>query len=141
MDDVLGEDYARLGGLSAEEDLQEPVRKSVRKRLPWLIILLGLMNGAILGILSFLLVGLYLACFKGQNILMAFSVSACTGFALLVSMCLSSLSGTVVPMLFQKLNVDPAVASGPLITTVNDLAAVVTYYGTAWILLMGVMGF
>lgn len=82
VNDVLGEDYARLGGLSAEEDLQEPVGKSVRKRLP-----------------------------------------------------------CIVPMLFQKLGVDPAVASGPLITTVNDLVAVVTYYGTAWILLIGIMNF
>lgn len=31
---------------------------------------------------------------------------------------------------------DPAVASGPLITTVNDLVAVVTYYGMAWLLLI-----
>ena len=36
--------------------------------------------------------------------------------------------------------VDPAVASGPLITTVNDLIAVVTYYGLAEGLLRGVLG-
>lgn len=42
VDDELGEDYAKLAGLSAEEDLNEPVRKSVLKRLPWLFILLGL---------------------------------------------------------------------------------------------------
>ena len=39
-------------------------------------------------------------------------------------------------MFFHKLKVDPAVASGPLITTVNDLVAVVTYYGCAWIFLI-----
>ena len=32
-------------------------------------------------------------------------------------------------MFFHKIKVDPAVASGPLITTVNDLVAVLTYYG------------
>ena len=37
---------------------------------------------------------------------------------------------------FHRINVDPAVASGPLITTVNDLIGVVTYYGIAWLLLM-----
>ena len=37
---------------------------------------------------------------------------------------------------FHKLGIDPAVASGPLITTVNDLVAVVSYYGLAWILLI-----
>ena len=41
-----------------------------------------------------------------------------------------------MPLLFHKINIDPAVASGPLITTVNDLVAVVTYYGLAWLLLI-----
>ena len=40
---------------------------------------------------------------------------------------------------FQRLKVDPAVASGPFITTVNDLVAVVSYYGLAWILLINVL--
>ena len=31
--------------------------------------------------------------------------------------------------------IDPAVASGPLITTLNDLTAVVTYYGLAYLLI------
>ena len=39
---------------------------------------------------------------------------------------------------FLEKYVDPAVASGPLITTVNDLVAVVTYYGLAEILLVDV---
>ena len=39
-----------------------------------------------------------------------------------------------------KLKTDSTVASGPLITTINDLVAVVTYYGLAWILLINVMG-
>ena len=40
VDDEMGEDYAKLGGLSAEEDLNEPLKKSVQKRLPWLVLLL-----------------------------------------------------------------------------------------------------
>ena len=39
-------------------------------------------------------------------------------------------------MFFHKVKIDPAVASGPLITTVNDLVAVVTYYGMTWLLLI-----
>ena len=42
LDDEMGEDYAKLGGLSAEEDLDEPLKTSIKKRLPWLILLLGL---------------------------------------------------------------------------------------------------
>lgn len=37
-------------------------------------------------------------------------------------------------------NKQPALASGPLITTVNDLVAVVTYYGLARLLLSGLPG-
>ena len=207
VDEEMGDDYAKLAGLTAEEDLQEPIKKSIAKRLPWLIVLLGLglvvsgvvglfekvvasltlvvcfqslildmagnvgtqslaitirvlmdenltgkqklylvakearvglYNGIILGILSFGLIGLYLML-KGEAAQLAFSVSACTGIALLVSMVLSSIAGTVIPLLFKKLNIDPAVASGPLITTVNDLVAVVTYYGLAWLLLIHVL--
>lgn len=209
VDDELGEDYAKLAGLSAEEDLHEPLRKSIGKRLPWLVILLGLgllvssvvgafehvvahltlivsfqslildmagnvgtqslavtirvlmdeklngkqklylvlkearvglANGFVLGVLSLVFIGLYLIVLKGQSAMFAFSVSLCTGIALLVSIMLSSITGTVVPIIFKKLKVDPAVASGPLITTVNDLVAVVTYYGLAWILLINILG-
>lgn len=207
IDEELGEDYARLAGLSAEEDLNEPLKRSIRKRLPWLVILLGLgmvvsgvvgifenvvaqlpliiafqslildmagnvgtqslavtirvlmdekisgkqkllliakearvglTNGLILGTLSFGLIGIYLLTMKNQSPAMAFSISGCTGAALLLAMILSSLSGTVIPLMFKKLKVDPAVASGPLITTINDLVAVVTYYGLAWILMINV---
>ena len=209
VDDTLGDDYAKLGGLAAEEDLREPTSLSVRKRLPWLVVLLGmglvvssvvglfervvahltmiicfqslvldmagnvgtqslavtirvlmdenvsgkekrhlilkegrggLLNGACLGVLSFVCIGLYLLLLKGQSPVTAFSVSACTGIALLVAMLLSSVAGTVIPILFKKMKVDPAVASGPLITTVNDLVAVVTYYGLAWLLLINILG-
>ena len=208
VDDALGEDYARLAGLSAEEDLREPLGRSIGKRLPWLVVLLGLglavsgvvglfepvvarlaivvsfqslildmsgnvgtqslavtirvlmdeavgreqkwflvrkearvglVNGLILGVLSTTLVGAYLALLKGQAPLLACSVALCTGLALLCSILLSSLAGTVIPMAFQRLRVDPAVASGPLITTVNDLIAVVSYYGLVWVFLTRVL--
>ena len=42
-------------------------------------------------------------------------------------------------MLFKKLNIDPAVASGPLITTMNDLVAAISYYGLAWFLLLNLL--
>ena len=204
LDDALSEDYARLAGLSAEEDLNETLAQSVRKRLPWLLVLLalgmivssvvglfegvvaqltlivcfqslvldmagnvgtqslavtirvlmdsettgaqkrklvrkeariGLTNGAILGAASFVLIGAYLLL-RAEAPLMAFGVSGCIGIALVAAMLLSSVSGTVIPIFFKKIGVDPAVASGPLITTVNDLVAVVSYYGLTWLLLI-----
>ena len=207
-DEEMGEDYARLAGLTAEEDLNEPLGKSMKKRLPWLLILLGLgilvstvvgafervvaqltlimafqslildmagnvgtqslavtirvltdenltfkqklhlvvketrvgfFNGALLGTVSFVLVGLYICLFKGKDILFAFAVSGCIGLSLILAMLISSAVGTLIPLFFKKIGVDPAVASGPLITTVNDLVAVVAYYGMSWLLLLNIL--
>ncbi len=63
-------------------------------------------------------------------------LSGCVGMSLIVFMVVSSLVGTLIPMLFHKIHIDPAVASGPLITTTNDLVAVVVYYGLAMVVLI-----
>ena len=202
VDNEMGEDYAKLAGLTAEEDLKETTLQSMKKRMPWLIILLflgmivssvvgifenvvaalpivicfqslvldmagnvgtqslavtirvlmdenlsgkqklllvvkevriGLVNGGLLGIMALVFLGIYVHLFKGYTWLGAFAVSGCVGVSLLVAMAISSLVGTVIPMFFNKIKIDPAVASGPLITTVNDLVAVVTYYGLAFL--------
>ena len=99
----------------------------------------GFSNGLLLGVLALTFLGLYVKIFKGYSFGTAFMVSGCVGAALLLAMIISSLVGTLVPVFFHKIKVDPAVASGPLITTVNDLVAVVTYYGLAWILLIQIM--
>ena len=205
VDDEMGEDYAMFAGLTAEEDLKEPLRESLKKRLPWLLVLLGLgmvvssvvgvfetvvsqltiimcfqslildmagnvgtqslavtirvlmdesltgkqkaelvwkemtigfSNGLILGTLSFIVIGLYIVLFKGKTFMFAYAVSGCIGIALVVAMVISGAVGTCIPLFFKKINIDPAVASGPLITTINDLVAVVTYYGLSWIFLI-----
>ncbi|SCW70660.1 magnesium transporter [Ruminococcaceae bacterium YRB3002] len=208
VDDEMGEDYARLAGLIAEEDLKEPLKQSLAKRMPWLLALLalgmivssvvgafehviaqltlimafqslildmagnvgtqslavtirvltdenltfkqkvglvfketrvGICVGVILGVMSFVLVGGYLMLVKDQTVVNAFAISGCIGIALMIAMLISSALGTLIPLFFKHIKVDPAVASGPLITTVNDLVAVVTYYGLAWILLLNVL--
>lgn len=208
VDDEMGEDYAKLAGLTAEEDLQETTKQSIKKRLPWLIVLLvlgmgvsavvgvfenvvailpivicfqslildmagnvgtqslavtirvlmdeelapkdklklvfkeakvGFSNGFLLGILAIVFLGLYIFLYKGYDIRHAFLISLCVGVSLLLAMIVSSLVGTLVPLFFKKIKVDPAVASGPLITTVNDLVAVVIYYGLSWVFLIQTM--
>lgn len=102
---------------------------------------LGFLNGFILGLISIVFVGFYIFFFKQHNLMFAFAVSGCIGTALMLAMFISSAVGTLIPLFFKKIKVDPAVASGPLITTVNDLVAVVTYYGLSWLLLINVMHF
>ncbi len=99
----------------------------------------GFSNGLFLGIMAFVFIGLYIHFFKGNGVLDSFIISGCVGVSLLVAMIISSVVGTLIPMFFHKIKVDPAVASGPLITTVNDLVAVVTYYGLAWLFLINIL--
>lgn len=112
--------------------------ESIREKLKYVKkeFFIGLANGLILGLLSVLVIGGYLAIFKDFEIAKSFSVSTCIGGALAISILISSLTGTVIPIILKKLKIDPAAASGPLITTINDLVCVVTYYGFAWIFLM-----
>lgn len=129
VDDAMGDDYAKLGGLTSEEDLREPVLVSMKKRV-------GLLNGGCLGVMALAFLGVYVRVCKGYAWLSAFLISGCVGVSLVVAMVISSLVGTLIPMLFHRIRIDPAVASGPLITTVNDLVAVVTYYGLALVFLV-----
>ena len=210
VDEAMGEDYARLAGLTAEEDLNEPFKDSIRKRLPWLLILLalslvvstvigsfekvvvglpivmffqsmilnmsgnvgtqslgvtirvlmdenltgkqkvqhvlkefrvGFSNGLILGAISVIIVAVYIILTRGDvyTVKDAFSISGCVGLSLVTAMIFSSLIGSLAPMFFKWIHIDPAVASGPFITTLNDLVGVVTYYSMAYLLLFRVL--
>ena len=99
----------------------------------------GFSSGLLLGMLALVFLGVYIYLFKGYSLGHAFLISGCVGASLFLAMIISSLVGTLIPLFFNKIKIDPAVASGPLITTVNDLVAVVTYYGLAWILLIEIM--
>lgn len=79
--------------------------------------------------------------FKAQPIEASVMIACCVGLSLMLAMVISSLVGTLVPMFFHRINIDPAVASGPLITTINDMVAVVTYYGLVWLLIIEISGF
>ena len=208
LDEELGDDYAKLGGLTEEEDLKEPILLSVRKRLPWLVALLflgllvssmisrfevvvaalpvivffqslildmagntgtqslavtirmlsdkdiktrelvklcfkeirvGFLNGFILSILSFAFVFCFLLITKQAvagdvyNHLEALKASGIVSLSLLLAMTICSLIGSLIPIIFMKIKIDPAVASGPFITTLNDIIAIALYYGLAYL--------
>ena len=99
----------------------------------------GAAIGAALGALSILFVSTYLYIVKSYTPGLSLSFAACTAVALSISIFLSSISAVSIPLLFKRLGIDPAVASGPFITTINDLVAVVTYYGLAWMMIARLM--
>lgn len=205
IDDELSDDYAKLAGLTSEEELDESTFKSVKKRIPWLcaLLVLGLIislvmrvfesaivavpaivffqsmilgmggnvgtqslavtiraisdedisrkevarlvfkeiriaffNGLLIGVISFVVVSAYLMLSNtvidqniGYNVLDIFKTSGVVSTSLLISMVISGLIGTLIPIVLQKCKIDPAVASGPFITSINDIMAIVVYYG------------
>lgn len=202
------DDYAKLAGITQENDIDESIFKSVKKRIPWLVILLilglaqsflmtgfeavvaglpiivffqtlvlgmsgntgtqslavtirtlsskeqkkqilktlfkelriGFFNGLSLAVLAFIIVFVFLRV-TNQGVVSttysnieAFKASGIVGLSLLISMTVSSFVGAIVPIVFKKIKIDPAVASGPFITTINDLTALLIYYGLASLL-------
>ena len=210
-DEEMTEDYAKLGGLSEIVDVDESPLYSVKKRIPWLIVLLflgivvstvtgtfehvieaipvavffqsmvldmagnvgtqslavtirtisdedikkkeirrligkeilvGFINGIIIAIVAFAFVLIYLFI-KRQvitgdtfQITDVLKVSGIIATSLLLAMTASSAIGSVFPILLDKMHIDPAVASGPFITTFNDIIAVLLYYGLTYLFLM-----
>ena len=211
VDEELGEDYAKLAGLTEEEELDESIFESCKKRLPWLALLMflamivsilissfeaaiskiavivffqsmilgmagncgtqslavtirvltdeeidakkilqiifkelriGLLNGFLLGLLSFISVFAFLYVSKkpiiaGDEVFIlsdALQVSFIVALSLFVALAIATVVGTVIPILLKKLKIDPAVASGPFISTINDICAVIIYYGLTTLL-------
>ena len=215
VDDTLSEDYAKLAGMSEESDLNESLLSSIKKRIPWLMILVvlsilvstliscfenvvakiatimffqslvldmagnvgtqslavtvrviassdvskkeekklifkeirvGFLNGLILATVSFISIFAFLAIKheeiitgNGFDIFDCLKVSGTASLALVLAMTLSSLFGTIVPIVLRKLKVDPAAASGPFITTLNDCIAVLCYYTLALLMFMTIL--
>ena len=50
------------------------------------------------------------------------------GASLILAVTVSAVTATTIPVLFQKISIDPAVASSPLITCLNDLCALAIYF-------------
>jgi magnesium transporter len=86
--------------------------------------------GAILGLVTALLVGVF-ALILESNLY----YSVVVGGSLFLAILLASINGAVIPLVFDKLGIDPAVAAGPLVTTSNDITGILIYFGFASLLI------
>jgi len=79
--------------------------------------------------------GVFMACvaflWKGGQITLGIVV----GISIFLAVSLSATMGVLIPITFKRINVDPAVASGPLITMINDITGLVVYLTMSTILL------
>lgn len=191
IDEEANDDYSKLAGISDMDEIDDGAFKSIKNRLPWLIILLFLgmftanlmsrfedtleqvallalfiplisgtsgnsgtqalavavrgiatgevgetskvkllfremVTGLLMGIICAIVV-IGIVYFWQGDLLLGLLV----GGALSCSIFVATLAGSFIPLLIHKIGVDPAVASGPFITTLNDVTSLLIYFGLA----------
>ncbi|MCR6098185.1 magnesium transporter [Salipaludibacillus agaradhaerens] len=86
-----------------------------------------LLTGGLMGIVCGLLVSVITLVIPGANLILGSVI----GLSLFITIVISTLTGTVIPLIIHRFKIDPAVASGPFITTINDLVGLFVYFSIA----------
>ncbi len=112
-------------GISKDEfESKTNILKNIFKEIK-----IGFLNALILSVLAFVSSYLFLTLNdNSENILF---VSVIVGISLGLALMTSGVIGSIIPIILYKLKVDPAVASGPFITTLSDIIAVIIYFSLA----------
>jgi magnesium transporter len=94
-------------------------------------ILIGFLIGGTSGVTIFLIVWIWKA-----NLLLGIAV----GLAMAIAIVVANVAGAFIPLAMDKVGVDPAVASGPFISTLSDLTSVIIYFNIAGLFITHFMG-
>ncbi|WP_341246019.1 magnesium transporter [Nereida ignava] len=132
---VLMPIVASMGGNAGTQSLTVAVRAIATKDLTgsnvWRVIrrevLVGLVNGLIFAVVM----GVVGVLWFGSPVL-----GAVIGVAMVVNLVIAGLAGTVIPVVLEKLGVDPALASGAFVTTVTDVVGFFAFLGLAAMVLL-----
>lgn len=89
-------------------------------------------TGLITGVISGILVVFLVYFWKGD-----FLIGLLVGAAISSSIIVATIAGSFVPLLIHRMKIDPAVASGPFITTINDIISILIYLGLATMFISG----
>lgn len=120
-----------VGIQSSSLVVQTLASKSVFDDTPWQRfvkgVMIALVNGIVLGGFVFLVVKFV----YGFDAIFGLTI----GLAMFCVVLLASFMGTVTPLVLNKFGINPAIASGPFITTANDLLGLAVYFGVAMALL------
>ena len=103
----------------------DDLKGSIGNRL-WKEMLLALLNGLILAALLLLFTWFW----KGE-----FDTASAISLSLVAVIVVAGLIGTFIPLFLDKRNIDPAIATGPFITTSNDIFGILIYFWIAKIIL------
>lgn len=94
----------------------------------------GIVDGLVVGIVSFVLVFIFMYVTKqsitseAYNIIDAVEASLLVSLTLAISITLATLIGTIIPLVLSSIHIDPSNANGPFIATVMDVIAMVVFY-------------
>jgi magnesium transporter len=102
------------GEIAEEGKLQLVLREAIT----------GLITGITCGILVTMVVFIW-----QQN----FFLGLLVGVSIIITLIIATLAGAFIPLLMHQFKIDPAVASGPFITTINDIISILVYFGLATI--------
>ncbi|MBU9710422.1 magnesium transporter [Evansella tamaricis] len=91
-------------------------------KLVWREFKVGTMIGITCGLLVFTVASIW----QGDLVF-----GMIVGISLLITLIIGTMAGTIIPLILYRIGIDPAVASGPLITTLNDIFSLLIYFGIA----------
>ncbi|MEP1496052.1 magnesium transporter, partial [Pseudophaeobacter sp.] len=132
---VLMPIVASMGGNAGTQSLTVAVRAMATRDLTgsnvWRVIrrevLVGLVNGVIFAVVM----GVVGVIWFGSP-----ALGGVLAAAMVINLVVAGLAGTVIPVLLEKMGVDPALASGAFVTTVTDVVGFFAFLGlAAWVLL------
>jgi magnesium transporter len=111
--------------LANHDSSDSAIRKNVIKEM-----LTGMVNAGFFGLTIFALLSAYVYFFDSGS----YIIGPAIGLALACSMSLAGCIGANIPLLFARMNVDPAISSGPIITMTMDILGLTIYLGVStWI--------
>ncbi len=98
----------------------------------------GLVNGLILGLLAFLMAYTFLSIVQVGTVEPRL-VAMVVGLSVFIALSVSAFLGSAIPLILNAMKIDPAIASGPFITTINDITALVVYFSLAAFIILPLM--
>ncbi|MCF7932650.1 MAG: magnesium transporter [Acholeplasmataceae bacterium] len=115
---------------SIATDFQGKTKNAIRE------IITGMINGMAIALIAFLMTYLF-AVLNTSLTETPFVMALIVGLSLWLTVLMAPIIASVVPLALSGLGVDPAVASGPFITTLIDISALIIYFGLATLMLGG----
>ena len=94
--------------------------------------------GATMGLVCGTTIGLwagFVISRDGTSALAPSYLALTVGIALFCAMAFAAVFGALVPVLLDRMKIDPAVASGPFVSASNDIFALLIYYGTTLLMI------